>query len=605
MPVLMLSAKDGEYDQADGLDCGADDYLTKPFSYVVLLARLRALLRRAPGAPPTVLRTATCASTRPTARGHRGRQPVALTPREFALLEYLMRRPGRGGHQDRAARPRLGPRPRGPQRRRGLRRLPAPQARPARLVDRPRRRLPAASRDPRGARRLAPAQPAGPAAAVGPVGLAVALAVGSVALYAVLDVAGCGTSTPRRGDRRRGRRAGRPRPLPDPIPVTGSQVVQVLDAQGPGGERLARRRPADLAAAPARAAAALTAAHAARSPAPGSASRRPLRVTAIGRGPDGDRRTVVVAPAFDDLSAASGCSALTLSLTYPLLLLVLAAGRLAGRRARPCARWRRCGAAPSRSPAPGRARGCRCRTPATRSTRSPSPSTPCWTGSPAPGRGSARSSPTPPTSCAARWPPCGPSSRWPSGCGQAGRRSADLLTDVGGCAALVDDLLLLARLDAATSGGAEDRRRRRRPGAPLDDAVRPRTRGRRARAARTAGSLCGSTREALAGCWTTWWTTRCGTPRGRSALAAEPAPRRHQRRRRRPRHPAGDRERVFDRFTRLDDARARDAGGTGLGLAIVRELVRRHGGTVELDDAPGGGLVVHVVLPTSDPHHPG
>ena len=46
MPVLMLSAKDGEYDQADGLDCGADDYLTKPFSFVVLLARLRALLRR-------------------------------------------------------------------------------------------------------------------------------------------------------------------------------------------------------------------------------------------------------------------------------------------------------------------------------------------------------------------------------------------------------------------------------------------------------------------------------------------------------------------------------------------------------------------------------
>ena len=47
VPVLMLSAKDGEYDQADGLDCGADDYLTKPFSYVVLVARLRALLRAA------------------------------------------------------------------------------------------------------------------------------------------------------------------------------------------------------------------------------------------------------------------------------------------------------------------------------------------------------------------------------------------------------------------------------------------------------------------------------------------------------------------------------------------------------------------------------
>src|ERR687896_1067434 len=54
-PVLMLSAKDGEYDQADGLDAGADDYLTKPFSYVVLLARLRALLRRGAPSRPAVL----------------------------------------------------------------------------------------------------------------------------------------------------------------------------------------------------------------------------------------------------------------------------------------------------------------------------------------------------------------------------------------------------------------------------------------------------------------------------------------------------------------------------------------------------------------------
>jgi signal transduction histidine kinase len=62
--------------------------------------------------------------------------------------------------------------------------------------------------------------------------------------------------------------------------------------------------------------------------------------------------------------------------------------------------------------------------------------------------------------------------------------------------------------------------------------------------------------------------------------------------------PAADRRRVFDRFTRLDDARARDAGGSGLGLAIVRELVRRHGGTVALTDAqPGPGLRVEVRLP--------
>jgi signal transduction histidine kinase len=63
--------------------------------------------------------------------------------------------------------------------------------------------------------------------------------------------------------------------------------------------------------------------------------------------------------------------------------------------------------------------------------------------------------------------------------------------------------------------------------------------------------------------------------------------------------PEPDRQKVLDRFTRLDEARDRDAGGSGLGLAIVRELVQRTGGSLALDDAPGGGLVVHVVLPRS------
>ncbi|MDP9842016.1 response regulator transcription factor [Streptosporangium lutulentum] len=92
VPILMLSAKDGEYDMADGLDLGADDYLTKPFSYVVLVARLRALLRRGANRRPAVLRAGDLSLDPARRRVTRGETPVELTPREFALLEYLIRR---------------------------------------------------------------------------------------------------------------------------------------------------------------------------------------------------------------------------------------------------------------------------------------------------------------------------------------------------------------------------------------------------------------------------------------------------------------------------------------------------------------------------------
>jgi DNA-binding response OmpR family regulator len=95
VPVLMLSAKDGEHDQADGLDYGADDYLTKPFSYVVLTARLRALLRRAPEARPPVLAAGDVRLDPATREVTVADAQVSLTPREFGLLEYLLRRPGR------------------------------------------------------------------------------------------------------------------------------------------------------------------------------------------------------------------------------------------------------------------------------------------------------------------------------------------------------------------------------------------------------------------------------------------------------------------------------------------------------------------------------
>jgi DNA-binding response OmpR family regulator len=94
VPILILSAKDGEYDQADGLDLGADDYLTKPFSYVVLAARLRALLRRGAQPRPAMLRAGDLSLDPGTRRVSRGDVPFDLTAREFALLEYLLRRGG-------------------------------------------------------------------------------------------------------------------------------------------------------------------------------------------------------------------------------------------------------------------------------------------------------------------------------------------------------------------------------------------------------------------------------------------------------------------------------------------------------------------------------
>jgi two-component system OmpR family response regulator len=94
LPVLMLSAKDGEHDQADGLDCGADDYLTKPFSFVVLLARLRALLRRGAPRRPAVLTVGDLALDPARRRVTVGGNEVVLTLREYGLLQYLMRRAG-------------------------------------------------------------------------------------------------------------------------------------------------------------------------------------------------------------------------------------------------------------------------------------------------------------------------------------------------------------------------------------------------------------------------------------------------------------------------------------------------------------------------------
>jgi DNA-binding response OmpR family regulator len=93
-PILMLTAKDGELDEAEALDTGADDFLSKPFSFVVLVARLRALLRRGRPERPAILEADDLRLDPAAHRVWRGDVEISLTPRQQAVLEVLMRRPG-------------------------------------------------------------------------------------------------------------------------------------------------------------------------------------------------------------------------------------------------------------------------------------------------------------------------------------------------------------------------------------------------------------------------------------------------------------------------------------------------------------------------------
>jgi DNA-binding response OmpR family regulator len=93
-PILMLTAKDGDLDEAEALDTGADDYLTKPFSFPVLVARVRALLRRTGGGAPVPVEAGDLRLDSEARRCWRGDVEVPLTAREFAVLEHLLRRAG-------------------------------------------------------------------------------------------------------------------------------------------------------------------------------------------------------------------------------------------------------------------------------------------------------------------------------------------------------------------------------------------------------------------------------------------------------------------------------------------------------------------------------
>lgn len=95
IPILILTAKDGIEDKVKGLDSGADDYMTKPFSFVELLARIRALLRRGKIADPVILQFDDLALDPSSHLVSRGGTKIDLTTREYALLEYFMRHPNR------------------------------------------------------------------------------------------------------------------------------------------------------------------------------------------------------------------------------------------------------------------------------------------------------------------------------------------------------------------------------------------------------------------------------------------------------------------------------------------------------------------------------
>ena len=94
IPVMMLTAKDGDYDQTDAFDLGAEDYLTKPFSLVVMVARLRALVRRGAPERPAVLSVGSLTLDPARRDVRRDGTPIELTAREYGLLLYLIRHPG-------------------------------------------------------------------------------------------------------------------------------------------------------------------------------------------------------------------------------------------------------------------------------------------------------------------------------------------------------------------------------------------------------------------------------------------------------------------------------------------------------------------------------
>lgn len=442
---------------------------------------------------------------------------------------------------------------------------------------------------------------------IGVSGLAVGLAVGGVALVAAL-----GFALQRTVDTEAFKTADavamlvNEKALPDPLPVAGNEVrVQVVDGH-------ARIRAASIDAdrlvpmlyerelAQAREGKAVFV------PGERLGVRGPVRVVAVDAGPATDRQTVLVAKSMSDVMRSIGLLRTTLLITFPLLLALLAAvaWRVVGATLRPVEALRAGaeeitgGARPGQLPVPASRdeihrlavtlNGMLDRLEAARARQR------AFVADAAHELRSPLTNMRTQLEVAQR---LGERTDWPA-------VADDLLADTERLGRLVDDLLLLARADDAPAGPA-------RPAGPVELGELITTTVQRypaplvqvvtvAHPLWTVGEP-----DALGRVVANLLDNAVRHARTRVVVAAGPGTGVY--------HlvtvtddgpgiPVADRDRVFGRFTRLDDARARDAGGAGLGLAIVRELVRRHGGTVRLADAPAGsGLRVEVRLPVYEP----
>lgn len=610
-PVLMLTAKDGDQDEAEALDTGADDYLRKPFSFDVLVARIRALLRRATSTPGDAVVVGDL-RVDPAARAvWRGDVPLALTTREFEVLEFLARRTGTvqskaeilAGVWDFRLRGR-------PQHRRGVR--PSPAAQGGRALRRPHHRDGPRRGLPPG-RGVTPAPRPGRWPGVRSVRFRITLAA-TVAVAVVLVLAGIGLVLAQRRSLTRSLEESLTQEA-EAI-IAGAEVGEVPEVLDPAGDddtvaQVVVGSTGDVVASTpnVEGRTRLVAA----SPPPFSSSTAIESVLE-----DGDRFLIVTRPVpstsaplvvsvgapLDDVADATSALARSMLLAGPLVVALLAAlvWWLVGRTLRPVEAiraevseiggsdlHRRVPVPPGDDEVTRLARtmndmlarvessaGRQQRFVADASHELRSPLTRIRTELEVDLAHPAGADPV------------------------ATHRS--VLEEVDGLQALVDDLLLLARIEDAPAGALVAA-----TVCDLDDVVldevhrvaggRVEVRGADLASAQVRGDVPAlaravrnvienAVRHATAGVdvgltvddgWAVVTTADDG-----------------------PGIPADRAAEVFERFARLDEARSGHDGGTGLGLAIAREVVERHGGTitVDLDHQPGACVVI--TLPVAE-----